>query len=484
MCAGFLISICRSRHWSFCTFQLFFSFSFVVAGKSDDNFSIFLPNRDSAMSLSSRRMFMGSSLAGLAATSLFGQTPAKSANATATERDEFPFQPSTLFLTWQRDPTTTMTVQWVGTAGETADTKIYFTPTAFSFWPGARRVEPTKTRPYPNTDFKVFRAELTDLLPGAEYEFRIGKQSPTYRFRTMPAKANDTIHFISGGDVGVNTHSIANNIQAARQDPMFAIIGGDLGYDNGKSVEISLAFLRNYSKHMIGKNGRLIPMVTCIGNHEVDGGYGKPRAKAPFFYALFDGLFTETGYATLDFGDYLSLVLLDTGHTSPIGGDQARWLEKTLKERADNPNVFVVNHVPAYPSFRKAEGTPATVTKPASAGTGEDNRKHWVPLFEKYRVPVVLEHHDHTFKRTKPLLDGHADDNGVLYLGDGSWGRLRNPQAPDKLSYLATSSRDYHLSLHRIQGKDRFHLALDENGRVMDVAHSAQRKVGLVAVPG
>src|SRR5207237_7236765 len=132
------------------------------------------------------------------------------------------------------------------------------------------------------------------------------KASPTYRFRTMPAKANDTIHFISGGDVGVNAHALANNLQAAKQDPMFALVGGDLGYDNGKSVEISLAFIRNYSKTMIGRAGRLIPLVACIGNHEVDGGYEKPREKAPFFYALFDGLFSDASYATLDFGDYLS----------------------------------------------------------------------------------------------------------------------------------------------------------------------------------
>ena len=51
---------------------------------------------------------------------------------------------------------------------------------------------------------------------------------------------------------------------------MFALIGGDLGYDNGRSVEVSLAFLRNYSKHMRGGDGRLIPMITCIGNHEVE----------------------------------------------------------------------------------------------------------------------------------------------------------------------------------------------------------------------
>jgi Purple acid Phosphatase, N-terminal domain/Calcineurin-like phosphoesterase len=420
----------------------------------------------------SRRAFLGTSLASLAAP-LFAADPPP-----VVGPDDPPFQPSTLFLTWQRDPTTTMTVQWVGTVGETADTTVYYAPTAAAFLAGAwQGVRPTP-RPYPRTDFKVFRAELTGLAPGMDYRFRVGKASPMYRFRTMPAKANDTIHFVSGGDCGVNSHAVANNVQAAKQDPMFAVIGGDLGYDNGRSVEVSLAFLRNYSKHMVAKDGRLIPMVACIGNHEVDGGYDKPRAKAPFFYALFDGLYAETGYATLDFGDYLSLVLLDTAHTSPIGGDQASWLEKTLKARADHPNVFVVNHVPAYPSYRNPTGTLFR------AGTGEGNRKHWVPLFERYRVPVVLEHHDHTFKRTKPLLGGLADDSGVLYLGDGSWGRLRNPKSPDKLNYLAAANRDYHLSLHRIQGKERFHLALDENGRVMDVCRTGQRKVGLVSVPG
>src|SRR5262249_33290407 len=182
----------------------------------------------------------------------------------------------------------------------------------------------------------------------------------------------------------------------------------------------------------------------------------------------------------LDFGDYLSLVLLDTAHTSPIAGAQADWLEKTLKARVDHPNVFAVNHVPAYPSFRN----PIAAIGKLGAGTGEGNRKHSVPLFERYRVPVVLEHHDHTFKRTKPLLDGLANDNGVLYLGDGSWGRLRTPNKPDRLAYLAATSRDYHLSLHRIQGNERFHLALDEFGKVMDVCRTGQRKSGITRVGG
>ncbi|MBL8821915.1 MAG: metallophosphoesterase family protein [Planctomycetia bacterium] len=439
------------------------------------------------MSLSSRRSFLTASLAGVAASAW--------AQGRRVYPEDPPFQPATIFLTWHRDPTTTMVVQWIGTQGETSDYRIFYRPVlthgAVAQWtssagtPGGFgslissltdwRIQMPVSKPYPKTDFKVFRAELTGLHPGTNYEFRLGKSSPMYRFRTMPRKATDGFMFVSGGDCGVNQHAVENNQQAARLSPQFVIIGGDLGYDNGRSVEVSLAFIRNYSKHMIDTEGRLIPLVPCIGNHEVDGGYGKPRTKAPFFFALFDGLFPETSYNTLDFGDYLSLVLLDTGHVSPIGGEQADWLEKTLKARKDHPNVLAVNHVPAYPSFRNP-----TSTVPGKAGTGEENRKYWVPLFDKYRVPVVLEHHDHTFKRTKPLLDHRADDNGVLYLGDGSWGRLRAAKSPDELSYLAKSSSDFHLSLHRLQGEERFHLAMDSQGRVMDVCRSAQRKTGII----
>jgi len=478
----------------------------------------------------SRRGFLAGSLAafaaagyGLGADSPKGGKPSSASTTKASGMtkpvDPTPakppatpaIEPKTLFLTWQRDPTTTMTVQWIGTLADTPDARVYYAPAPRSSSsaesdattrpttgpatqptprPAARTppviwlTQTALARPYPmSADLKVFRAELTGLTPGTTYQFHVGK-NPTYRFQTMPAKATDTIHFISGGDCGVNPHAEANNVQAARQDPMFAVIGGDLAYENGKTLQTAVDFVRNYSRHMVGRDGRLIPLLACLGNHEVDGGYDKPRSKAPFFYALFDGLFRETSYATLDFGDYLSLVLLDTGHNSPIGGEQASWLDKTLAARADHPNVLCVNHVPAYPSYRKMDPEAAKAGEHPKGGTGAANRQFWTPLFDKHRVPVVLEHHDHTFKRTKPLLDGMAHPDGVLYLGDGSWGKLRSPQSPEKMSILAAASRDYHLTLHRIQGEERFHLALDEFGRVMDVSHSGQRRRGLVAVPG
>src|SRR5436305_11056629 len=119
-----------------------------------------------------RRAFLGAALGGLASGRLLQAQPP----VTGLEKvvEEAAYQPDTLFLTWQRDPTTTMTVQWVGARGETADTRIYYSASPSGLW----HTRPTIPRPYPQTDLKVFRAELTGLSPGTAYQFRIGKESP------------------------------------------------------------------------------------------------------------------------------------------------------------------------------------------------------------------------------------------------------------------------------------------------------------------
>lgn len=411
----------------------------------------------------SRRDFLSASLGGITAAAL-GECVAIAADAPLAAKGL-----ESLFLTWQSDPTTTMTIQWVGPEGA-IDGSIRFTTANDKDISPNWQNEKSQLRPFPNTDLKVHRCELAGLTPGTEYKFQVGEKSPDYRFRTMPAKATDVIQFVSGGDCGVNAHAIGTNIIAAKQEPQFALIGGDLAYDNGKSPETFLAFLQNYSQHMVDRQGRLIPMVTCIGNHEVNGGYKGTREKSPQYLSVFDGFYSERTYGVLDIGDYLSLVLLDTGHIAPIGGEQTDWLEKTLAERQERPHLIVAGHVPAYPSYRAPEG------KPGSLGTGEENRNFWSPLFEKYKVDVVLEHHDHTFKRTHPLTGGLKDKNGVLYLGDGSWGMLRAPVPPEKRPYLAAVSQAYHMTMHRLEGEQRFHIALEESGKVADVCSTVSKR--------
>ncbi len=377
------------------------------------------------------------------------------------------FVPTALFLTWQHDPTTTMTVQWIGDNEQDGLTRpIWYAKDHSEEW----RSVASKSRRFPLTEKWIFRTELTGLAPDTDYRFRVGLDSAEQRFRTMPAKATNTIHFVSGGDSGVNKHAVANNHIAASQSPQFVVVGGDLAYENGRDAATFYQYIKNYARDLKDDKGRLIPMLALIGNHEVNGGYGKTRKEAPFFYSLFDGLFDHAGYAKLDFGDYLSLVFLDTGHTTPIKGAQTDWLAGTLKEREEIPTLFVFNHVPAYPSFR-----PFAFDGAEDAGVGADQRKNWCPLFERYNVDAVFEHHDHTFKRTRPMLDGRVNERGIVYLGDGSWGKLRRPKTPQQRPYLAVSEESYHLSVHRIEGNERSHIALSETGRVVDVCVTTKR---------
>ena len=217
------------------------------------------------MTLPSRRAFLETSLAGLASV-VAGHT----APPEVAPPPHLPVAPSpraiepvpthldpheTLFLTWQRDPTTTMTVQWIGPPLP-ATTGLRYSARDADGWKSGT----ITTAPFPKTDFLVHRCELTGLSAGSEYLFQIGKNSPVHKFRTMPVKATDTFTFVSGGDCGTNAHTVANNILAAKQEPQFVLLGGDLAYDNGRSAGTAIKFYRNYAQHMIDPRGRHIPL--------------------------------------------------------------------------------------------------------------------------------------------------------------------------------------------------------------------------------
>jgi hypothetical protein len=358
-----------------------------------------------------------------------------------------------------------MTVHWVGSEAEAANRPVWYAKEKSLAWNSAAGT----TRPFPMTDHKLHRIELAGLEPDTHYRLRLGLDGVEKRFRTMPAKATNSITWVSGGDAGIGPATAHTNAVAAAQDPQFAVIGGDLAYENGRDPKTFLTFLKMYSKQMVDTQGRLIPWVACLGNHEVNGSYNKPREAAPFFYSVFDGLFPDTGFAALDFGDYMSLLLLDTNHTTPVVGEQTSWTSQQLKAREECPNLFVCYHVPSYPSYRPYD------QDDNESGTGADSRKHWCPLFERYGVDAVFEHHDHTYKRTHPLIDGRPDPNGIYYLGDGSWGKIRHPKTPAERPYLAVTQESYHVSLHRIEGGERFHIALSDHGKIMDVCTTTKR---------
>ena len=108
-----------------------FSLRFVPLLSSMLAFAMKIGNHE--MSTLTRRSFLGAALAGIGPGTLLGADPVVDPpvkkEPVPKEDGVIPaFQPNSLFLTWQRDPTTTMTIQWVGAVGETADSNHHLRP--------------------------------------------------------------------------------------------------------------------------------------------------------------------------------------------------------------------------------------------------------------------------------------------------------------------------------------------------------------------
>jgi len=154
------------------------------------------------------------------------------------------------------------------------------------------------------------------------------------------------------------------------------------------------------------------------------------------------------------------MVILDSGHTNLIEGDQQVWLDSALRERTDRPHVFPVYHVPAYPSVRSFTNVISTRV-----------RESWVPLFEQYGIQLAFEHHDHAYKRTIPIRAGEPHPEGIVYLGDGAWGvGVREPRPPGEDWYLAKTAAKHHAILVTLFGDDRHVLVINtsDDGKILD----------------
>lgn len=393
----------------------------------------------------------------------------------AGSRANEPFDPPALYLTWQRDPTSTMTVHWHTI--EEAKTQLFVRPRGTAEkW---RAVSGT-SQPLPGSERTVHTVEITGLEPRVDYEFCFWPGEKTFYFRTAPRDLSQPLRFVAGGDI---YHERAwmdtMNGLAGKLDPAFVVIGGDLAYSCEKASKPENrerwdVYFDSWKKHARTVDGRLIPMIVTIGNHEVPGGYHQPPERAAAYYALFS-MPGAQGYNVLDFGPYFSLFLLDSGITHPIEGAQTEWLKSALAQRRQVPHLVPVYHIPAYPCVRSDE-------EGESAALTQSVRKNWCPLFDEFGVKVAFENHDHAFKRTYPIRGHRIDSDGVVYLGDGAWGvNLRKPDRSKPRWYLQRADSIRHLYLVTLLPEARHVLAFDEQGRVFDEVYQRNKAVARVA---
>jgi hypothetical protein len=205
-------------------------------------------------------------------------------------------------------------------------------------------------------------------------------------FLVLVAPARAATGIIAIGDFGVGgkrQEQVGASVRAfeERNAAQLLLTLGDNDYTRARafqsSWEASFGWLANAGLGVAG----------TLGNHDVRVGGGRYQFRA---------LAMPGPYYTRLVGEVQLFVL----NSNAIVPPQTRWLQKALAASTARWKVVALHH-PPY-TCGQYRGSIAA-------------RRGWQPLFERYRVRLVLSGHDHNYQRFAPR-------RGVTYIVHGGGG--------------------------------------------------------------
>ncbi len=281
-------------------------------------------------------------------------------------------------------------------------------------------------------------ATLSGLQDATTYCYLLPGLTAPAGFRTAPmADGRSPVRFLAFGDSGWGGSDQAALFKELMTVPFDLVIHtGDLAYDQGTEGQIDRTVFKEYASML-----RSFPMYPASGNHEYE-----TADAAPFEHSFIlpdNGVPRQSEHwYSFDWGDVHFAAL----NTEQIGAEQADWLDADLRVN-QRPWTVVFAHRPPYSSGEHG-GNAAFV-------------KFFVPVFERYKVPLVLSGHDHDYERSKVL-------NGVTYVVTGGGGRGTRPVGSS--SFTAFSDAVIHFVFVEIAGSRLVLHAIDGVGREFDQA--------------
>lgn len=308
-------------------------------------------------------------------------------------------------------------------------------------------------------DKTYHHVKLSNLQPATTYYFTYGDDNVGYsnefKFTTLPADESE-IRLLIGGDLSASSRVVETAIKAVEDNPHAIIVGGDIAYGNGliKNEDRWIRWFEKMKEIMVTKDGRIIPLILAIGNHETSIGSALPGNKIPFYFTLFPQNKSSKSYFTKTFGNHMSLLILDSGH-AVSHKSQESFVEENMKRFSHLSNKIAAYHAPMYPNYRSHSGSWAKF-----------GRKYWLPSFDKYKLSAAFEHHDHTLKRTKILKGDKVSDKGTVYFGDGCWGT--GTRESNEKWYLETSMSENHVWVAHFNKEFMEMKAMGKDGQILD----------------
>jgi 3',5'-cyclic AMP phosphodiesterase CpdA len=296
--------------------------------------------------------------------------------------------PDRVVLTWKSDPRTTQAATWrTSTAVKEAVGQIQLADHGPLKEQNAVTVKATTEYLKSNlSEAHYHSVEFTDLKPDTKYVYRVGdgaNWSEWFQLMTAPSQPQP-FSFVYFGDAQNDVRSQWSRVirQSYTEAPnaKFMIHAGDLINVAESDAEWGDWFKAGSFLHAT------INCVPVPGNHEQATLEDKTKRLSHHWRPQFT--LPEMGPTGLEETcftfEYLNTRFICLNSNRMLD-EQAAWLNKVL---ADNRSQWVVCtfHHPVY-----------------STGKDRDNaelRNKWKPIFDAYRVDLVLTGHDHTYGRT------------------------------------------------------------------------------------
>lgn len=307
--------------------------------------------------------------------------------------------PEAIWLSWQRDPATTMTITWRTESQQTSALVEHGEHSWLESETPGSTIQAVEAGKWYHT------VELTNLKPATRYYYRVqgtsGEWTSTYSFHTAPTTTAN-FHFVAFGDNGTQYDGTAASQtikqKIAAMQPDFVLATGDLSHADGdRCADRSPCVARSWEQWLteVTQFSNERPLLPALGNREnlseVRFDWGEYFFTRSFF------LPAQHGEGTYSF-DYSNarIVALNSNDVEGLsGGWQYRWLIDDLAATQKTWKIVYLHH-PVYSS---------------GASQGVAAFQEWLgPIFDQFDVDLVIAGHNHGYERTLPLRSGTMAD--------------------------------------------------------------------------
>ena len=222
-----------------------------------------------------------------------------------------------------------------------------------------------------------------------------------------PGEGQPLLRFVSVADTGTGAagqYAVAAAMTRYHQLNLYdlVILAGDNIYTYGEMEKIGAVFEQPYQ--VLLQQG--VKFQACLGNHDIGTDNGDPQVR-------YSGFNMQGRYYTFRRGD-VQFFALDTNNNADWK-TQLPWLEQELS-RSDAPWKIVFGHHQIYSS--------------GHYGLNQAFIQDLTPLFQKYRVQVYINGHDHHYERSQSI-------KGTTYLICGAGAGTRPVGRSEWTAYSA-----------------------------------------------